>query len=104
MSHSHWQIAAKTSGLQLRKIPCPPVASHLKARRPVRTPMLMSAQGRLLTARRASQCDKTSKPAWCPWPAKPEINQPDGNRLPIFVGENEEPATVRTSIARRPGQ
>src|SRR5262245_51996256 len=106
-------IDAKTSGRLSRKIPCPLVASQVKvrlvasqvkARRPVRAPMLVTIQVRPRTARQPDQSDEALKPAWCPWPAKSEINQPDRNRLPIFSGENEEPGAVRTSIARRPGR
>src|SRR5262245_1429408 len=104
MSNSHWRIVAKTSDRLLRKIPRFPVASPLKARRPARAPVRTSAQRRSRTARQTDRSDKALKPAWCPWPEKPEIDQPDGIRLPIFGGENEEPGCVRTSIARRPGQ
>ena len=51
-----------------------------------------------------SRQTQPSTNCWCPWPAKPEINQPDGIQIPNFSGENEELDSVRTNIARRPGR
>src|SRR4029079_12747560 len=99
MSNSRWQIAAKTIGLQSRKILRPPVAAPMKAQRLVRAPIPVSANRQAWSAGRTSQSDKLSKPVWCPWPEKPEINQPTAIDLPTFGGENEEPGTVAPSIA-----